>query len=131
MSDGTASDQQIEQLAEQYLDAYNRNDLDALEAILADDVHFVHHNRDVDYSGKETAMEMFRGAAGAFPGKSFSDRQTFRVSGDTAIIQHTWTCTPTIDAPNMGAQAGVPLSTELATFLTFRDGKLVGYHDFG
>lgn len=125
------SPEQVEELAEQYLDAYNRNDLDALEALLHDDVHFVHHNRDVDYSGRETAMEMFRGAAQAFPGKSFSERQTFRVSGDTAIIQHTWTCTPTIDAPNMGAQAGVPLSTELATFLTFSDGKLIGYHDFG
>lgn len=125
------SAQEIEALAEQYVDAYNRNDLDALEAILHDDVRFIHHNRDVDYSTKATGMEMFRGAAGAFPGKAFSNRQSLRISGDTAILQHTWTCTPTIDAPNMGATAGVPLSTELATFLTFKDGKLIAYHDFG
>ncbi len=125
------SDATIEQLAEQYVDAYNRNDLDALEALLHDDVHFQHHNREVDYRTKETSMDMFRMAAGAFPGKSFSNRLSLRVSGDTAILQHTWTCTPTVDAPNMGATAGVPLATELATFLTFRDGKLVEYHDFG
>ncbi|MEU6643615.1 nuclear transport factor 2 family protein [Saccharomonospora sp. NPDC046836] len=121
----------IADLAEQYVAAYNSNDLDALEALLHDDVHFQHHNREVDYSTKTTAMEMFRTAATAFPGKAFSKRVSLRISGDTAILQHTWTCTPTVDAPNMGATAGVPLSAELATFLTFQDGLLREYHDFG
>ncbi|TCK22042.1 nuclear transport factor 2 family protein [Pseudonocardia endophytica] len=121
----------LTELAEAYLDAYNSGDLERITSFLSDDVHIVHHNRGVDVRGKQTASELFAGAGQVIPDKRFGDRTALDVIGsDSVVVRHTFTATALGDMPGFAAK-GEAISLELATFLTFRDGLLVEYHDYG
>lgn len=119
------------QLADSYVAAYNDADFDALGALLADDVHIIHHNRGVEVTGKDNAIELFKGYGGAFPDRKFSNRVGVTTLDDgRVLVQHTWGGTAAADVPGWAA-TGETVSLELSTFLTFSGGKLVDYHDFG
>lgn len=120
----------VAELADQYIDAYNRIDFDALGELLADDVHIIHHNRGVEVDGKEAALALYQGYGGAFPDRAFTDRRDVLVDGETAIVRHTWGGTAAADVPGW-ATTGEKVSLALTTFLTFRGGRLVSYEDFG
>ncbi|WP_405146667.1 nuclear transport factor 2 family protein [Nocardia salmonicida] len=117
--------------AASFIDAYNSGDLVRIEALLGDDVELTHHNRGVRLVGKPAVMGMFEIAGKMMPGKAFVDRHSLdALDADRVVLRHRWTATPVVDVPGMGA-AGETISLDLATFLTFRDGVVVDYHDFG
>jgi hypothetical protein len=117
--------------AEKFIDAYNSGDLGRIEALLGEDVELTHHNRGVHIVGRASVMGMFVVAGQMMPGKAFVDRHSLDVlDSDRVVLRHRWTATPVVDVPGMGA-AGETISLDLATFLTFRDGVVVDYHDFG
>ena len=120
----------VAQLADTYIDAYNRKDLEAVVAMLASDVHIIHHNRGVEVTGPEAARALYEGYGAAFPDRAFTKRRDVLVNGDTVIVRHTWGGTAAADVPGW-ATTGDAVSLDVTTFLTFRDGVLVEYEDFG
>lgn len=126
----TSDINELAQLADAYVDAYNSADFDALSALLADDVHIIHHNRGVEVHGRDAALELFKGYGAAFPDRAFRDRTYSTIVDHQVLVQHTWGGTAAADVPGW-ASAGEKVALELTTFLHFKDGKLVEYHDYG
>ncbi len=118
-------------LSERFVDAYNSGDLARISATLAEGVELTHHNRGVTLKGREQVMGMFAMAGQMMPGKAFVDRQSLDVLGpDQTVIRHTWTATPVVDVPGIAAE-GETIRLDLATFLTFEEGVVIRYDDFG
>lgn len=126
----TTVDNGVAELADKYVEAYNRSDFASLGELLSDDVHIIHHNRGVEVNGKEAALSLYQGYGAGFPDRSFTNRRDVVVNGDTAIVRHTWGGTAAADVPGWAA-TGEKVSLDLTTFLTFSGGKLVEYEDFG
>lgn len=125
-----SNDADLAQLADAYVDAYNAADFDALGALLADDVHIQHHNRGVEVTGKDNAIALFQGYGAAFPDRSFKNRTKVAIVDGDVLVQHSWGGTAAADVPGWAA-TGEAINLELTTFLTFADGKLVDYNDYG
>lgn len=125
-----STDAELTKLADSYVDAYNRVDLDALGALLADDVHIIHHNRGVEVNGREAAIALYEGYGQAFPDRQLADRTYSTIVDGQVLVQHTWSGTAAADVPGW-ASKGDKVSLQLSTFLHFKDGKLVDYHDYG
>lgn len=125
-----SNDADLAQLADAYVDAYNAADFDALGALLHDDVHIIHHNRGVEVTGKDNAIALFQGYGAAFPDRAFSRRSRVAVLDGDVVVQHAWGGTAAAAVPGW-AEEGETVSLDLTTFLTFTDGKLADYHDFG
>jgi len=119
------------ELAEKYVDAYNRADFDALKELVTEDVHVIHHNRGVEVTGRDNVVELYKGYGGAFPDRSFYDRRGISELADgRVLIEHSWGGTAAADVPGWAA-TGEKIGLEIVTFLTFSDGKIADYHDFG
>ncbi|WP_182377737.1 nuclear transport factor 2 family protein [Nocardioides sp. WS12] len=128
MDDGTTG---TVALVDGFVEAYNSGDLERISSVLGDDVELTHHNRGETLKGRAAVMGMFEMAGQIMPGKSFVDRHSIDVLGpDKAVVRHTWTATSVADIPGMAVQ-GETIRLDLATFLTFADGLVVEYHDFG
>lgn len=121
---------ELTDFADRYIQAYNSGDLDVIATFLSDDVRLTHHNRGVDVSGKQAAIELFSAYGGLFPNKAFTNRRSIQATGDRVIVEHTWGGKAAADVPGWAAE-GESVSLDLATFMTVRDGLLVEYHDYG
>lgn len=125
-----SNDADLAQLADTYVETYNKADMEALGALLADDVHIIHHNRGVEVNGKDAAIALFTGYGAAFPDRKFSNRTRVAHLDGEVVVQHAWGGTAAASVPGW-AEAGETISLDLTTFMTFKDGLLVDYHDFG
>lgn len=113
-----------------FVEAYNAQDFARLGALIADDVHVVHHNRGVEAKSKQELFELFQAFGAAFPDRRFSNERRRVVDGDTVVVEHTWGGTAAADVPGF-AEAGGLVSLDLCTVFTVRHGRLVEYHDYG
>ncbi|MBD8679958.1 nuclear transport factor 2 family protein [Sphingomonas sp. CFBP 13720] len=111
-------------LIQRYLDAYNRKDVAALVACVADDIIF----ENVSNAGQSTKIEG-RAAFAELAGRAatmFTIRcQTVRnavVDGDRVALEVDWTGTPAIDLGPM--KAGEQVALRVVSFMTITGGKL-------
>jgi predicted ester cyclase len=121
----------LEKLADRYVVAYNTGDYDFLGELLDENVRMRHYPRGVDNTGSQPAIQMMRDFTAILPDKGFDQRSLIKqVAPDSVVIRHVWGGTPLEDVPGFG-QKGELIAMEVATFMTFADGRLVDYQDFG
>ena len=116
--------------ANQYIDAYNSGDIEAMLNVCTDDVYVTHHNRELLAKGKAEFKEMLTKFGGIMPGKHFGNRRGFYVDGNSVIVEHTWYGTSLEDAPGFASE-GESVTVDLCTCFTVRDGLVAEYHDYG
>ena len=122
---------ELELLAAEYIRAYNAADYEALEAVLAEDVHMLHHSRNVDIKGRDANIENMKVFQGILPDRKFTDRALLQQLNDSqVVVKHVWGGTANVDVPGF-AEKDVPFQLPLATFMTFSDGRLVDSEDYG
>lgn len=122
---------ELEKLADAYVTAYNTGDYDYLGELLDENIRMRHYPRGVDNTGAAPSIQMMKDFSAILPDKGFTERVLIKqVTDDTVLVRHVWGGTPLADVPGFGTQ-GELIALELATFMTFRDGRLVDYHDFG
>lgn len=122
---------ELESLAADYIRAYNEADYEALEAVLAEDVHMLHHSRNSDTKGRAANIENMKTFQGILSNRKFTDRTLLQQLNDSqVVVKHVWGGTADVDVPGF-AEKDVPFQLPLATFMTFSDGRLVDYEDYG
>lgn len=111
-------------IIQSYLEAYNRKDVAALVACVADDVVF----ENVSNAGQSMKIEgraAFAELAGQAAMMFTTRRQAIRnavVDGDRVALEVDWTGTPAIDLGPM--KAGEQVAMRGASFITLTGGKL-------
>lgn len=111
-------------IIQNYLDAYDRKDVAALAACVADDVVFENVSnagQGMTIRGPAAFIALAERSAGMFTTR----RQTIRnavVAGDQVALEVDWTGTPAIDLGPM--KAGEPVAMRGASFMTIADGRL-------
>jgi len=113
-----------------FLDAYNAGDDDAMLALCDEQIHVVHHNRDLVVDGRAAFGALLGGFKAAFPDKHFTDRRGIYGDGNTVLVEHTWTGTAVADVPGFAA-TGETARLDLCTRYTIADGRITEYHDYG
>lgn len=112
-------------IIQNYLDAYNCKDVDALVDCVSDAVVF----ENVSNSGqslKIEARDAFAQLANQAAAMFVSRKQTVKmavVDGDNVAFEIDWTGTPAVDLGPM--KAGVEVKMRGASFFTIADGKLI------
>jgi steroid delta-isomerase-like uncharacterized protein len=104
----------VEALIAAYDDAWNRQDLDAVCALHADDVVFENHTAGERAEGAEAVREHIRGIFERWPSLRFSSRR-FYAAADFAVGE--WTATAT--RPD-----GVEIEWDGVDVFPIRDGKI-------
>jgi acetoacetate decarboxylase len=118
-------------VVDDFLRAYAERDLDGIAGTLHPDVVMLHPGREVDVHGRPDVVAHFgRGISGKFPDRRFlSARRRLRV-GDSVVIEHAWTATPSEDVPGI-ALAGETVTIEILALFVVRDGLLVELVEYG
>lgn len=112
-----------------YIDAYNDFDFDTLESLLDEEIYLTHHNRGFVTEGRAATMDLYRGTPSLIPDRALVDREPLIVDGDKVLVKHRLVGTNKVDTPF--GPAGDPISVDLATVFTVKDGKVVKYEDYG
>ena len=112
------------------VDAWNRLDFDTLRELVHPDVTVVHRNRGVGATGRDAMFETIEAMSGAFPDRSIGETTRWAVSGATVFRETTWQGTAAVDVPGFGA-AGEACRLDVLSLMTFDDGRLVEWCDYG
>jgi ketosteroid isomerase-like protein len=110
--------------------AYNEVDVEALENIVADDLHWEHHNRFKGH-GRAGFLQSVRDFAAKTPGRYFAKPVRFAINDHTAYVEHTWHAVPAHSDPAWGWEKGVPTSMDTCSVFVIKDGKIVEFSDYG
>lgn len=122
---------ELERLADDWFRAYNDYDINAMRNLLAPNVHQKHFGRGSETFDRDSAIDKIVLFKSLMPTRGFSDRLFIQQINDTTVVvRHTWSGTPTDDIPGF-AKAGETFAMELAGFVTFEGGQMVGYADYG
>jgi ketosteroid isomerase-like protein len=118
------------EVANRYFDAYNTVDTATLEALLADDVHWEHHNR---FKGKGRAelIESIKKIAESTPGRRFTRPTRWAAGDDLIYVEHQWHAVPVTPNEMFGWKAGVPFSMDCASVFVVKNGKIIEWSDYG
>lgn len=109
-----------------YIEAYNRKDVDAMLACLADDVafqNFTEGKLTAEAKDKKAFGKMAQFGAQAFSVRKQTVTNTITVS-DTTLAEIDYEATVAADLPN-GWKSGQELSLRGASLFQVRDGKIV------
>ncbi|WP_342661441.1 hypothetical protein Rruber_05210 (plasmid) [Rhodococcus ruber] len=118
-------------LVDEYVTAYNDSDFATLEKLIAEDIHLIHRNRGVDITARAGVLESFRQFGELLPDRAYHDRRAVdQIDDHTVVVRHSWAGTASVDIPGFGS-AGERVGFDLASFLTFRDGQIVEWEDYG
>jgi hypothetical protein len=114
------------------IDAYNRQDFDALELMIAPDVDFAHFNRNFALSTRNELLAVLREfAANYMVERHFEPAERITESGDIVILESWYTGTPRVDLPGFG-NAGEKFRLKFCSVLRFdAGGMLVEWKDHG
>lgn len=115
----------IPKVVQSYLDAYNRSDVTALAACVADDVVFENVSNSgasIKIAGRTAFADLAQQSAAMFASRHQSVRQAV-VDGDRVALEVDWTGTPAVDFGAM--KAGEPVALRGASFMTIADGQLI------
>lgn len=118
--------------AKRLIDAYNRQDFDALEGMFAAKLDFAHFNRDFALSSREELIGVLRNfAANYMTERHFEPTERVTEKGDTAILESWYVGTAKVDLPGFG-NAGESFRLKLCSVMRFdADGLLVEWKDYG
>ncbi|KFC69937.1 putative ester cyclase [Devosia sp. LC5] len=111
-------------IIQSYLDAYNRKDVAALVACVADDVVFENVSnagQSVKIEGSVAFAELAKQASTIFATRHQAIRNAV-VAGDQVALEVDWTGTPAIDLGPL--KAGEQVSMRGASFITISGGRL-------
>jgi ketosteroid isomerase-like protein len=118
--------------AERLIQAYNRKDFDALEAMIAPDLDFAHYNRDFVLSSRGALLDVLRNFASAYiPDRHFEPVERVTTSGNIVVREGWYGGTPAVDLPGFGA-AGERFRLKFCSVMRFDDNDiLVEWKDHG
>lgn len=119
-------------LSDALIEAYNRQDFEAMEAMIAADLDFAHFNRDFALSSRDDLLKILRQFAADFiPDRAFESLERVFEAGDTVVREAWYTGTPAVDLPGFGA-AGERFRLKFCSVMRFDDaGLLVEWKDYG
>ena len=119
-------------LALALIDAYNRQDFDAVEAMMAPDLDFAHYNRNFALSSRADLLAVLRDfAANYMIERHFEAPERITEAGDIVVLESWYVGTAAIDLPGFG-QAGEPFRLKFCSVMRFdADGLLVEWKDHG
>jgi steroid delta-isomerase-like uncharacterized protein len=114
-------------------DAFNREDWEAFRAALADDAVYEEIGTGRTMQGADANLELARGWKTAFPDATGTINQAF-VSGDTVILDITWTGTHNGPLPMPNGDVlpatGKPITMAAVMITRVADGKAVHQKHF-
>lgn len=114
----------------QYIEAYNAHDNEALLRLCDDDIFVIHHNRELRANGKTEYRAMLDKFIGLMPNKRWANRRGFYVHDGAVVVEHTWIGTSLEDAPGF-AKKGETVTVDICTCFQVRNGLVTEYHDYG
>jgi steroid delta-isomerase-like uncharacterized protein len=118
----------VRQIAESWVDAYNRKDYGRLKEIIADDFVLADHGLGLTLEGGEKFVQGIRGVAETdIPDRRLTAKR-FMVDGDTAIIEGSWH--GTVKAERWGLPPGSVRRHKSCTLLDIRDGQIIRMTDY-
>lgn len=117
-------------VANRWIEAYNATDYDTLESLMDDNLHMVHHNRNVDLTGPEAALAIMRQFDDLLAVKRFHSTRRQFTDGERVVTEQTWEATAVTDIPGFVGKDET-INLELCCVWTVRDGKVVEYDDYG
>lgn len=119
-------------LSDALIEAYNRQDFEAMEAIIAPDLDFAHFNRDFALTRRQDLMQILRQFAADFiPDRQFEAPERVFEVGDIVVREAWYTGTPAVDLPGFGV-AGEGFRLKFCSIMRFDDaGLLVEWKDYG
>lgn len=118
--------------AERLIEAYNRKDFDALEAMIAPDLDFAHYNRDFILSSRDALLDVLRNFASTYvPDRRFEPVERVTTSGSIVVREGWYAGTAAVDLPGFGA-AGEAFRLKFCSVMRFDDNDvLVEWKDHG
>jgi steroid delta-isomerase-like uncharacterized protein len=120
-------------LAERYGEAWNRQDLDAIMDLHADDCVFVAHAAgSPPAEGKEGVREAFAGYIAMMPDINFAER-SLHIGEDHWVLESTMTGTVEqaieVEGESMGAR-GARIEVDCVDVIEVRDGLVASKHTY-
>jgi ketosteroid isomerase-like protein len=118
---------------EEWVEVYNAQDFDACASMVAEDLHFVHHNRGIEVHGRTEFVEgILRNWRDAYvPDRKLEPAVRMAVNGNVVFREQMWTATAKVDVPGF-ADAGQPIRHDFCTVLVFNDdGLICEYNEYG
>jgi ketosteroid isomerase-like protein len=120
---------QLLEIVNRFFDAYNNVDIEYIDSIISDKIHWEHHNK-FKGDGKPQAIQSIHNFSEKAPGRYFEKPTRWAVHGQTIFIEHKWHAVPALDVALFGWKEGVPVTMEIVTLFVFEDGKLVEWSDY-
>lgn len=119
-------------ISEKFVDAYNRQDFDAMSAVMAPDIDFAHFNRDFEMHSRDELVGTLKAfAAEYFVERKFEKPEKLLVDGNTVVRIAWYAGKAKVDLPGFGA-AGEAFRLKFCSVMRFDDqGVLVEWKDFG
>lgn len=118
-------------VVEAYLDAYNRQEIERIEALLAPDLRMRHHNRGFDLRGAEALLDGLMQFEGIAPDRRYHSRRRLLVCDEQVVVEHCWEATFLVDAEAFEVKAGETVALDVCSVFTVRDGLIAEYDDYG
>jgi steroid delta-isomerase-like uncharacterized protein len=133
MTTATDSSTAIQMLAQRYGEAWNRQDLDAIMDLHADDCVFVAHAAgSPPAEGKEAVREAFAGYIAMMPDINFAER-SLHVGGDHWVLESTMSGTVEqpieVEGESMGTR-GARVEVDCVDVIEVRDGLVTSKHTY-
>lgn len=117
------------EVVDEYLDAYNRFDLDRLAALIDEDIVLVHHNRAIASRGRLATLDRYRVTHTLLPDRRFTGPRVVTVVGDRVFVEHHFVGTFTADSAD--GRRGERLELDLLTVFRIAGDRIVEYDDYG
>lgn len=119
-------------LSDELIAAYNRQDFDRMEAMIAPDIDFAHFNRNFEMHSRDELVATLRTfAAQYFTARHFEEPEKVVIEGNTAVRVAWYVGTAKVDLPGFG-NAGETFRFKFCSVMRFDDaGMLVEWKDFG
>jgi len=117
-------------MANQFFSAYNNCDTSALADLLADEVHWEHHNR---FKGKGRAglIRSINEIAETTPGRRFSEPTRWASGENLIYLEHRWHAVPTTANEMFGWKPGVPFCMDAVSVFVFEHDTIIEWSDYG
>ncbi|CAJ1497534.1 nuclear transport factor 2 family protein [[Mycobacterium] burgundiense] len=119
-------------ISDEFFDAYNSGDIDAVERALSPTLDFAHNNRGFATQNRAELIAVLRQfVESIMPDRNFATPSRVTALGNVVIREARWTGNPKQDIPGFGA-AGEFLDLQLCSVLRFDDdGIIVEWKDYG